>query len=233
MKLYNQNNYPDVPYNYIGGSGATIKSAGCGVCSMSTVLSWFNIDSPPPVMAEYSRLVGARINGGTDMRKLAKSSAEKYALAYSTANSEQELRDHIARGGIAIANVDGNEGTPGVFSNAGHYIVVCGVELGGRIRVYDVGDYAGKYEGKNAWRGEKAKRAGDYLLCNMELLNDETQGRDPNYYLFSKEVKNMTRDEAKQIVKEKAGLSDATLQYIVDDYRWGDDLIIKLAQAMK
>ena len=43
----------------------------------------------------------------------------------------------------------------------------------------------------------------------------------------------MTKDEAKNIVKQKAGLSDASIQYIADDYRYGDELIVKLATAMK
>lgn len=38
---------------------------------------------------------------------------------------------------------------------------------------------------------------------------------------------------AKQIVKQKAGLDDKTIQYLCDDYRYGDALIIKLAEAMK
>lgn len=45
-------------------------------------------------------------------------------------------------------------------------------------------------------------------------------------------MKDITVEEAKKIVKEKAGLSDSTIQYISDDYRWGDELIIKLAKAM-
>lgn len=53
------------------------------------------------------------------------------------------------------------------------------------------------------------------------------------YYMSENETMVMTKDEAKAIVKEKAKLSDSTLQYILDDYRWGDELIIKLAQAMK
>ncbi|MPM02097.1 hypothetical protein SDC9_48342 [bioreactor metagenome] len=44
---------------------------------------------------------------------------------------------------------------------------------------------------------------------------------------------NMTKDEAKTILKTKAGLSDASIQFIADDYRYGDELVIKLAQAMK
>lgn len=42
----------------------------------------------------------------------------------------------------------------------------------------------------------------------------------------------MTKDEAKKILKEKAGLSDATIVYL-DSYRYGDDLLVKLAQAVK
>lgn len=47
-----------------------------------------------------------------------------------------------------------------------------------------------------------------------------------------KEVENVTKAEAKQVLKDKAGLSDATIVYL-DSYRYGDDLILKLAQAMK
>ena len=43
----------------------------------------------------------------------------------------------------------------------------------------------------------------------------------------------MEKDDAKKIVKEKADLSDSTISYIADDYRWGDSLIIKLAEAME
>lgn len=44
--------------------------------------------------------------------------------------------------------------------------------------------------------------------------------------------KAMTKEEAKKIIREKAGLSEATIVYL-DSYRYGDDLIIKLATAMK
>ena len=53
----------------------------------------------------------------------------------------------------------------------------------------------------------------------------------PNMPLY-KEVKTVTKNEAKQIIKTKAGLSDATIVYL-DSYRYGDDLLIKLAKAMQ
>lgn len=45
-------------------------------------------------------------------------------------------------------------------------------------------------------------------------------------------VENITVEEAKQIVKEKAGLEDKTMDFLVNDYRFGEALIIKLAEAM-
>jgi hypothetical protein len=57
----------------------------------------------------------------------------------------------------------------------------------------------------------------------------------PNYEAAvkdGKEKKDMTKEEAKAILKSKAALSDATIIYL-DSYRFGDSLIIKLAQAMQ
>lgn len=46
------------------------------------------------------------------------------------------------------------------------------------------------------------------------------------------EDRTMTYAEAIEIVKEKAGLSDATMQFLTS-YIWREDLLKKLAQAMK
>ena len=53
----------------------------------------------------------------------------------------------------------------------------------------------------------------------------------PLYQMQQEVQKTMTKEEAKRVLKTKAGLSDATITYL-DSYRWGDDLIVKLAQAM-
>jgi len=55
---------------------------------------------------------------------------------------------------------------------------------------------------------------------------------NPEQYLLEN-VTKLTVEKAKQIVKSKAQISDTTLQYMVNDYRWGDELIIKLAKAMR
>lgn len=76
------------------------------------------------------------------------------------------------------------------------------------------------------WFANKAC-PGDYLYnLHSDIANKVNQ------ILESGEL-NMTKEEAKKIVKEKAGLSDSTIQFIADDYRWGDELIIKLANVIK
>jgi murein DD-endopeptidase MepM/ murein hydrolase activator NlpD len=45
--------------------------------------------------------------------------------------------------------------------------------------------------------------------------------------------KELTVAEAIAIVKDKAGLDDKTIDYLANDYKYGKDLIIKLAKAMK
>ena len=42
----------------------------------------------------------------------------------------------------------------------------------------------------------------------------------------------MTTEEAKSTLKSKAGLSDTTIEYLWS-YRWGDELLVKLAEAME
>lgn len=46
------------------------------------------------------------------------------------------------------------------------------------------------------------------------------------------EVKPMTTEEARKIIKEKAGLEDKTIEYL-NSYIWRDALLVKLAEAMK
>lgn len=43
--------------------------------------------------------------------------------------------------------------------------------------------------------------------------------------------KSMTKEEAKRLLQEEAGLSQATIVYL-DSYRYGDELLVKLAQAL-
>lgn len=65
-------------------------------------------------------------------------------------------------------------------------------------------------------------------LCPWPLV-DETAWSN-----FKKRLEGnpVTVDEAKTIIKDKAKLSDETINYLWS-YRFGDDLLVKLAEAMK
>ena len=54
----------------------------------------------------------------------------------------------------------------------------------------------------------------------------------PSMPVYKEVQKAMTKDEAKRVLKTKAGLSDSTIAFL-DAYRYGDDLLIKLATAMQ
>lgn len=49
---------------------------------------------------------------------------------------------------------------------------------------------------------------------------------------FRSMIDTMTMQEAKEIVQKKAGLNDATMAYL-QNYKFGKDLLIKLAKAMR
>ena len=57
----------------------------------------------------------------------------------------------------------------------------------------------------------------------------EAAAQMPRYQEVEKDV---TKSEAKKILANKAKLSKETITYL-DSYRYGDDLIIKLAKAME
>lgn len=104
----------------------------------------------------------------------------------------------------------------GRWTSSGHYIVVWWQD--GKVRIND----------PNSTKDTRIN--GDIQTFRSQVKYYwAIDARKHNEVIPMNEI---TVEEAKKIVKEKAGLSDSTIQYISDDYRWGDELIIKLAKAM-
>ena len=104
----------------------------------------------------------------------------------------------------------------GRWTSSGHYIVVWWQD--GKVRINDPNST------------KDARINGDIQTFRSQVKYYwAIDARKHNEVIPMNEI---TVEEAKKIVKEKAGLSDSTIQYISDDYRWGDELIIKLAKAM-
>lgn len=96
---------------------------------------------------------------------------------------------------------------------------------------------------KLLWQADKSL-IGKVAQQNMTVHRWFAPKACPGNYLYdlhgqiAKEVneqlegKNMTVEEAKAIIKSKVGLADATIEFLYN-YRYGDDLLIKLARAVK
>lgn len=97
---------------------------------------------------------------------------------------------------------------------------------------------------KLVWAAAQDDRVNHRGGANMTVHRDFAATACPGNYLYGRmgdiaarvnerlEERTMTADEAKKIVKEKALLSDETVAFLWS-YRWGDELLVKLAQALK
>lgn len=200
MTYYNQYNYPHIPYPSPTLPKATVASGGCGVCCASIVLeATTGIKLPPEKMAPYAIKAGARVNGGTDMRRLSNALAEDFNIPIAEYDRVEGLISVLKAGGIAICNVSGDKANmKGVFSNGGHYIVAAGIAADGRIIIYDPGMYKGKYS--SAYRRKHVEVSGDRLLASADILHADCAGRSPRYYLFEGS-NNMTQERFNELAK--------------------------------
>lgn len=178
--LCNQREYPDIPYPAKGYEKATIKIGGCGVCAAINVVGALAGKAiSVRVMRDLAVSGGARVSGGTDMRRLASLICARYGLTVTTTSSVAELQAHLKKGGVAICNCAGR----GMFSTGGHYVVALGI-LGGKVCIADPGLYTSKYS--TTARKAKVQVSGDLIFADAETLNADCIGRAPRYYLFSK-----------------------------------------------
>ena len=179
--LCNQNDYAHLAYAAPGYESATVKSGGCGVCAaVNAVGALTGKAVPVREMRDLALSCGARVPGGTDMKRLCGALAKGYGLRYAPTNSVQQLKAHLEQGGVAICNTAGK----GMFSTGGHYVVALGL-LDGKVCLADPGLYAGKYS--TARRRCAVTVTGDLLLCDLAVLDADCVGRWPRYYLLSRE----------------------------------------------
>ena len=179
--LCNQNDYAHLAYAAPGYESATVKSGGCGVCAaVNAVGALTGKAVPVREMRDLALTCGARVSGGTDMKKLCAALAKTYGLTCTLSNSADELKRHLERGGAAICNTAGK----GMFSTGGHYVVALGL-LESKVCIADPGLYAGKYS--SARRRKAVAVTGDLLLCDPAVLDADCVGRWPRYYLLHRE----------------------------------------------
>lgn len=77
----------------------------------------------------------------------------------------------------------------------------------------------------NHWSGKDCPR----ILRNPSYIVNHMNWE---WFLVTLREQNLTVEQAKKIVKEKANLEDRTINYLANDYKYGEVLIVKLAKAM-
>lgn len=225
---------------------ATVATGGCGPCSALMIVE--NLTDKRFKMQDWINWVistGARVSGGTDMRRLSKAMAKKYGFIVSTTSDETVLREHLRKGGMAIGNCGGSYGGwQGLFSTAGHFFTIVGYTGDGYYIVLDPNWTSNKFTNRNnslsKWRSQHAVQGdGTMVYVNAANLNSDTKTRKPSYYLFSlpqqshdngKDEKDMKRY---QTIEELPNWAVDTVKKLVNlGYLKGDGPGLNLSEDM-
>lgn len=187
----NQTNYPHVSYPTMTDipemmcADSTVRTAGCGLCSASMVVT--NLTGREFSLIdclELSLAVNANHSPGTDMDLLAPYVAERFDLDLVMTEDPELLREHLMRGGMAIANTCGDRPEDdhiGVFSHGGHYVAVVEIaEDGEHIIVLDPSQVPDKYQEKG--REGLVIENGYYLHTTMAVLVEDCKYREVEFY---------------------------------------------------
>ena len=187
----NQTNYPHVAYPTLTDlpelmrADSTVRSAGCGLCSASMVVT--NLTGREFSLIdclELSLAVGANHSPGTDMDLLAPYVAERFDLDLVATDDPELLREHLKRGGMAVANVTGDrpeDSHVGLFSHGGHYVAVVGIEEEGEtVIVLDPSQLPDKFHEEG--REGKVIENGCILRTSLATLAEDCKYRDMEHY---------------------------------------------------
>ena len=191
VRYINQKDHWDIPYYHNTENGGpapgrnSVATSGCGLCSMCMVVDHLTVQTLTlEECVRISESCGANRKVGTMLRVLGPVVAERFDLAYSTTNDKAVLVRHLQSGGEAIVNVACNaDGTPGLFTKGGHYMVVVCVD-GDTVCILDPDYKPGKFDAPE--RVAKVKEKPPFLYCSLDALMQEASNRDPGFYLFKR-----------------------------------------------
>lgn len=190
-RYYNQTNYPHVPYPTLtdlpelGCDKTTVRDAGCGLCASCMVIENMTGEEFSLIdCLELSLNVHANHSPGTDLTLLGPYIAERFHLKFTATDDPELMREHLAKGYMAVACAAGDrpeENYVGVFSHGGHYVAVVGMaEDQEHILVLDPSQVPGKYDIEG--RREKVIVNGNILHTTMTVLAQDCRYREPDLY---------------------------------------------------
>lgn len=192
MLYINQQDYPDIPYptnasdktssSYTKG---TVATSGCGLCAMCMVVEHLTMKELS--LEDAIRLsfeTKANMHVGTNLMILGKAAADKFGLTMTVSNDLKDVRACLKKGGRVIMNVGGDHDDHiGTFSDVGHYVVIISY-ADGLFCVLDPAYRVDKYTIPG--RKGKIKEDGLFLYTKAKVLLEDTENRDPGFYLFTR-----------------------------------------------
>jgi hypothetical protein len=185
--FYCQLDYEHVPYpSPMGAVNGNLANNGCGVCSASMLVeNMLDVPYPPEVAAKEAKACGAREGYGTNLYIYAPVVAEHFGMKLTVTEDGQEALRFLQEGrGMVIANTYGDrDDYIGVFSNSGHYVVVCeasGDEIGVLDPMYKEG--SGRFDIPG--RKGKVRMEGNVAYADYRVLKMDCRERP--FFLFSK-----------------------------------------------
>ena len=192
MLYINQQDHPNIPYptnasdpsssSYLKG---TIATSGCGLCALCMVVEHLTMQELS--LEDAIRLsfeTKANMNVGTNMMILGKAAEDRFGLVMTTSNDLKDVRKCLKEGGRVVMNVGGDHDDHiGTFSDVGHYVVIISY-ANGLYCVLDPAYRVDKYTIPG--RKGKIKEDGLFLYTRGKVLLDDTQNRDPGFYLFTR-----------------------------------------------
>lgn len=192
MKYLNQLEYPNLPYPTDTRAPdspmrqASIKEAGCGLCSLCMVVDQLTMEELTLHQCiDLSLKLGANYAPGTDMGIIGPVVAERYGLSYAVTDDLRTAVKHLQHGGRIIANVGGDQegGYTGLFSHGGHYITLISAD----DREFCILDPSWRYDKyQEPGRENKVRVEGRFVYCPLELPDQDAASRSPRYYLFAR-----------------------------------------------
>lgn len=182
----NQYKHPEIKYPSSAHPNGTLKSSGCGVCSVWHVFC--NMTGRQVYSIEnFTKLAlksGARIAEGTDIVKLVKAannSQKEYSLSVVKTEDTNKLKAHLKAGQMAVLHQGGNSSYK-IFSNGGHFVTAVGIDSKNQVRVLDSLIWKGKYA-ESPRKGRIIKSYSDGCLVSLNNVKKTTT--KTSYYLIT------------------------------------------------
>ncbi|MDO4542149.1 MAG: hypothetical protein Q4C00_04895 [Bacillota bacterium] len=200
--ITNQNNFGHIAYPCPSYPKATVKSGGCGACAvLNCVENMTRLRFKMADWIDYVRANGGRIDGGTNITAILKALKRDYGFSYRTTNAREEAREHLAKGGMAVFH----GGYGNVFSSAGHFVCLTGLNSSGEVLVIDSGWYAGKYS--NAFRRSRVKDGSQQglVISSWRYIEDDKKykgSQGVSYYLITAPIAKEESEEEEMIYKD-------------------------------